>query len=158
MEVIIKGRYDLGLLLLVRCGQLYLSSNQIAVFFDPQYLWKESSDILVFCTELFIKWRYHQRQLFLVGCGQLFNSSNQIAGFFGHQYLWKELSVLFFYMELVISWRYHLKVLLLVVPLIQSDDWILWSKISHQRVNGYLSFWHGDSYQGKVASETTTRA
>ena len=25
-----------------------LSANQIAVFFDDQYLWKESSDIIVF--------------------------------------------------------------------------------------------------------------
>ena len=34
------------LLLLVGCGQVCLSSSQSAGFFDDQYLWKESSDIL----------------------------------------------------------------------------------------------------------------
>ena len=34
------------MLLLVRCGQFYLSSNQIAGFFVHQDLWKESYDVL----------------------------------------------------------------------------------------------------------------
>ena len=32
--------------------QLYLSFDQIAGFFDRQYLWKKSSDILVFLHEV----------------------------------------------------------------------------------------------------------
>ena len=39
------------LLLLFECGYLYLSSNQIAGFFDHQYLWKKSNDFLDFLPE-----------------------------------------------------------------------------------------------------------
>ena len=44
----IKGKQHLRLLLLVDCGLICLTSNQIAEFFDHQYLWKESIGILEF--------------------------------------------------------------------------------------------------------------
>ena len=68
MKVIIKERWHLRLPLLVGCGQFFLSSNQIAGFFDHQYLWNESCDILVFfCLELVIKGMQHLRLPLLVG-------------------------------------------------------------------------------------------
>ena len=42
MEIIIRGRYHLRLLLLVGCGQVCSWANQILEFFDYQYIWKES--------------------------------------------------------------------------------------------------------------------
>ena len=49
MEIIIKRRYHLILLLSFGwVGQLSISTNQIAGFFDDHFPWKESSDILVF--------------------------------------------------------------------------------------------------------------
>ena len=48
MEIIIRKRQDLRLLVLVECGQLYLPSYQIAGFFDNQYLWNESMNVLDF--------------------------------------------------------------------------------------------------------------
>lgn len=44
MKMIIKGRQHVRFLLLVRCGQLCLSSHQIAGFFKYQNQWKELSD------------------------------------------------------------------------------------------------------------------
>ena len=44
----------------------------------------------------------------------------------------------------------------LVASLIQSDYRILWSLLSLERIQCYLSFLHGVSHQVKVASETTT--
>ena len=57
MESVIKGRYHLRLVLLVRFGQLSISSNEIVGFFDHQFFWKEAIDILVFCMDLVIKGR-----------------------------------------------------------------------------------------------------
>ena len=48
MVLVIKGRYHLGIPLLIGCGQLHLLSNQTAGLFDYQYLWKESTDIFDF--------------------------------------------------------------------------------------------------------------
>ena len=39
------------------CGHLCLLSNQIAGFFNRQYLWKESTDLLHFCIEIIIEER-----------------------------------------------------------------------------------------------------
>ena len=52
----------LRLPILVGCGQFCLLSNQIAGFFDRQYLWKESSDPN-FCMAIVIKGRQHLRLL-----------------------------------------------------------------------------------------------
>ena len=49
MEMIIKGGQDVRLPVLVGGGQMCLSYNQIAGFFDEhEYLWKESSDLCFF--------------------------------------------------------------------------------------------------------------
>ena len=48
MELVIKGRQHLKLILLVGCGQLFLFSIHIAGFFDHQYLWKELNYLLDF--------------------------------------------------------------------------------------------------------------
>ena len=101
-ERIIREKYHLRLPFLVGFCQLYFLSNQISLFFDHQYLFKESINILVFLhgrkkskKENVIKERkyitqikrIHLRILLLVECGQLQLLSNQIAGFFDHQYL-----------------------------------------------------------------------
>ena len=75
---------------LVGCGQLCLFSNQIAGFFDYQYLWKKFSYLLDL-----LHGDSHQAKLASGTTSfdlvyQLFLLSNQIAGFFDHQYLWKE--------------------------------------------------------------------
>ena len=61
------------------------SANQIVEFFDHEYLWKESIDILDFLIDVIIKTGsirgYH------VGCSQLCLLSNQFSGFFDYQYL-----------------------------------------------------------------------
>ena len=59
-------------------------------FFDHQYFWKESSDILFFCMELVIKRRQHLGLPLSVKCGQLSLSSNQVAQFFEYQCLWSK--------------------------------------------------------------------
>ena len=60
-EIVSNGRQHPGQALLGGCGQLCLLSSQIVGFFDHQYLWNESSDILVFCMELVIKGMQHLR-------------------------------------------------------------------------------------------------
>ena len=52
MDLFIKGRQHLRLLLLVGCGPLCLFPNQIVAFFDHQYLCKELNDILDFLHEV----------------------------------------------------------------------------------------------------------
>ena len=42
-------------IILVDCGQLYLSSKQITEFFDQYYLWRVSIDI-----SFFFRWDIHQ--------------------------------------------------------------------------------------------------
>ena len=42
---------------LIGYSKLCLSSNQISGFFDHQYPWKESIDLLDFCMEITIKAR-----------------------------------------------------------------------------------------------------
>ena len=89
MESIIKPREHLGLLVLVTCCQICLSCNQIALFFDHQYLGRDSINIYL-------------RLPLLVGCGQLSFSLEWIAGFFDHQFLWKEsIDILVLCVELV---------------------------------------------------------
>ena len=115
LEIIIKGRQDLRLLLLVGCGQLCLSSSQITGFFDHCYILKQSSYIIVFYMELVIKQRQNSRLLLLIRYVQVSLLSNQIAGFFGHHYLQKEsIDILFFYMDFVIKQKLHLRRLLLI--------------------------------------------
>ena len=46
MVITIKGRYHVRLSLLFGCGQVRFSSDNIAGFFDQQYLWKKQ--IIVF--------------------------------------------------------------------------------------------------------------
>ena len=66
-----------------------LSANQITVFFDHQYLWKESIDILDF-----LRGNNHQGKIGSEATsfvsGQLGLLSCQIAGSFDYQYHWKE--------------------------------------------------------------------
>lgn len=81
--------------LLVGFKQSYFSSNQIVGFFDHQYLWKESLDILVFCIEVIIKLA-SEATTFVVGCGQFCFLSSKILGFFDYQYFFKELIILDF--------------------------------------------------------------
>ena len=116
LEIIIKGRQDLRLILLVECGQLCLSSSQITGFFDHCYILKQSSYIVVFYMELVIKQRQNSRLLLLIRYVQVSLLSNQIAGlFFGHHYLQKEsIDILFFYMDFVIKQKLHLRLLLLI--------------------------------------------
>ena len=66
MEIVIKRRQHQGLLLLIGCDQLCLFSNPVAGLFNDQYLWKQSSGILVFRTELVIKGGQHLALSFLV--------------------------------------------------------------------------------------------
>ena len=75
-----------------------LSVNQIAVFFYHQYLWKESSDILVF-----VSWNWSSskgsiwKSSSLARYCQVCFSCNQIAWFFDHQYIGrKSIDVLAF--------------------------------------------------------------
>ena len=88
-DITINGRKDLRLILLVGYGQLWLLSNQIAGFFDRQYLRKISINALDF----FHGEKHQQKKgsevttfSVIVSCA----SPNQVAGFFDHQYLWKE--------------------------------------------------------------------
>ena len=67
-----------------------LPTNQIAVFFDHQYLWKYSIDTLDFLHGDNHKQKEGFEITTLVGCGQLCLSFSQIVGFFHHQYFWKE--------------------------------------------------------------------
>ena len=90
MEVIIEEKQHLKLTLLVRCGQLCFSSNQIAGFFDHQYLQEELVDFLEFLHGDNHHERQHLSVPLLVGCGQVYLLSSQIVGFFEHQYLWEE--------------------------------------------------------------------
>ena len=53
-----------------------LSSNQIAGFFDHQYLWKESSDILCFLYGGNQQGEVEYEVLLFVGCDQLCLLSN----------------------------------------------------------------------------------
>ena len=46
MVITIKGRYHVRLSLLFGCGQVRFSPDNIAGFFDQQYLWKKQ--IIVF--------------------------------------------------------------------------------------------------------------
>lgn len=48
MKIIIMGRGDLQVPVLVGCGQICLLFNQISGFFDQQYIWNKSIDVLVF--------------------------------------------------------------------------------------------------------------
>ena len=57
IDLAIKYKWRLRVILLIGHGQLCLSPYQIAEFFDHQFLWKESSDILLFCMDLVIKYR-----------------------------------------------------------------------------------------------------
>ena len=66
-------------------GQLWLSSSQIAGFFDQQYNWTEPINIFDF-----LHGDNHLRLPLLVWCGQMCLWSNQIPGFFDHQFIWKE--------------------------------------------------------------------
>ena len=85
-------------------------SNQIAVFFDHQYRWKEAINILDFLHEdihqgkaasetTTFGWAWPVKPLvqsvcrslsLLFACGQLCFLSRQVAGFFDQQYYWKE--------------------------------------------------------------------
>ena len=47
MELVIKGKKHPRLPLLAGCGHLSFLFNQIVGFYDHQFLWKDSSDILV---------------------------------------------------------------------------------------------------------------
>ena len=82
-----------GRALLGERGQLCLLSNQIVGFFDHQYLWKESSDILVFCMELVIKGRQHLR-LTILGVASCASHSIRLQDS-DHQYICKESTNLF---------------------------------------------------------------
>lgn len=51
-----NGRQDLRLLLLVGCVEVCLSSNQIEGFFDQQYFWEESIDVVDFlCGDIYYR-------------------------------------------------------------------------------------------------------
>lgn len=78
LEIIIKGRLHLGLLLFLWCGYLCFSSSQIVGFF----------------LNFILPENIHQEKVasetaFLFRCGQVWVSSDQIAGSFDHSYLWK---------------------------------------------------------------------
>ena len=60
--------------------------NQIVRFFDHKYLWKESSDILVFLHAV----RYQVYVHLWLDMAYCVSQPIRIAGFFDHQYLWKE--------------------------------------------------------------------
>ena len=82
-----------NVVLLQLCPKM-LSTNQIAIFFDHQYPWKESVDIIDF-----LRGNNHQGEIgdetsafgWVWPVVPLFQS-NQIVGFYDHQYLWKESS------------------------------------------------------------------
>ena len=57
IDLTIKYKWRLRVILLIGHGQLCLSPYKIAELFDHQFLWKESSDILLFCMDLVIKYR-----------------------------------------------------------------------------------------------------
>ena len=99
MEIIIKGRQHLRLLLLVGCELLCLLPNQAIRSFDHQCLWKESIDILVFLLRV----KYQMKVAFeTTTFGMMwlgFLSSNQMGRFFDHRYLQNEsigFKVIFF--------------------------------------------------------------
>ena len=55
LDIIVKKRYLLRLSIFVGCDQLHFRAHQIVGFFDHQYLWKDSSIILIFYTRNNIK-------------------------------------------------------------------------------------------------------
>lgn len=86
-EVAHQGKVVSETATLVKCGQMALSSNQVAGFFDQKYLWKESIDILIVCLAIIIKGRKHLRQPIEVKSSQKCPSLKHIAGFFDQQYM-----------------------------------------------------------------------
>ena len=134
-----------------------LSTNQVAVLSDHQYLWKESIDTFdFFCTEFVIKWSYHLRLLLLVECGQFCPPScpttkpyvqfdcrihwlsisqervswcRSFSGCFLDSYPRKIASETTFF-----GWVWP------GVLLIQSDRRILWLSMSLDGINWYLRF------------------
>ena len=134
-----------------------LSTNQVAVLFDHQYLWKESIDTFdFFCTEFVIKWSYHLRLLLLVGCGQFCPPSCPTTSpyvQFDCRIHWLSIS------QERVSWcrsfsgcfldSYPRKIASETtffgwvwpgVLLIQSDRRILWLSMSLDGINWYLRF------------------
>ena len=77
------------------------------LFFDHQYLWKESVDILIF-----LRGNNHQgkAESETNTCGHFCLLSYQITGFFDQQNLWKEsIDLLDFF-----AWRYSSRLPILV--------------------------------------------
>ena len=73
---------------MIECDQLCLSSNQITVFFDTQYLWKESISIVDF-----LNGDNHQGKV--VSKSTIFGWVWPVgplvqSGFFDQQHLWME--------------------------------------------------------------------
>lgn len=143
--------------LLVGFKQSYFSSNQIVGFFDHQYLWKESLDILVFCIEVIIKLA-SEATTFVVGCGQFCFLSSKILGFFDNQYFFEELIILDFLRgdnhkgNLALETTFWVLICSDVL-LVQSDCRILKSSVSLERI---LDYPHGVNHQEKIASDSAT--
>ena len=64
MELVIKGKHNGGLPLSAKCGQLSLSSNQIAQLFEYQCLWNEWVNVLDFLDE----YNYQGKVALLIPC------------------------------------------------------------------------------------------
>ena len=146
MEFIIKCRYHLRLLLLVECGQLCHLPSQIAGFFDHQYLWKESVDILVSLHGVSHKGKVapitcHLFGLGVVSCGHLIILQDCLISNISGE---NQLVSLFFlhgdnYQEKVRSIITVLGCVWAGVPLAQWDRRILWSSISLEGIGWYQS-------------------
>ena len=90
MEIVIKGRQHLRLLLLVGCELLCLLPNQAVRSFDHQCLQKESINILVFLLRVKYQMKVASETTTFSIMWQGFLSSNQMGRFFDHRYLYNE--------------------------------------------------------------------
>ena len=86
----VRGKKDLWLPLLFGFDQLCLLSNQIAGFFDDQYLWKLSIDSLDFLQGNKHHCKKGSETTTFGWVLPVVPLVQTDRGFFDHQYLWKE--------------------------------------------------------------------
>ena len=122
-----------------------VSANQIPVFFNRQWVWKESIDLLDFLDGDNHHKLVASETITFGWVWSVYLPSNQIAGFF--QCLWKEsINILDFFMEIIIKEREHVcntttfGWLWSIVPLVQTDCKILSSFLEEIREFGLRFF------------------
>ena len=145
-------------LVLQLCSKM-LSTSQITGIFDHQYIWKESSYILVFYMKLLVKWRKHLRHhiwMVVASCAAcsirllyfLFSISgmNLLRSYFFYRDLSRECSI----------WDCHFCFVVLVCvscPIRLQNS----SSVYPRGINLNIRFFlQGHNRQGKLPSEITS--